>query len=107
MIQDEKLKEFVMRTSGVTIPTERPPQQGKGKGTATIAAPGARDEPASSSMNIVKTIMGGPEYGDSHNQQKKYLRAVSNEKIAQSINLTYVPPPSVPFESIYFNELEA
>ena len=58
-------------------------------------------------MNIVKTIVGGPEYGDSHNQRKKYLMVVSHGMIAQSINLTYVQRPSIPFESIYFTVLEA
>ena len=60
LIQDEKLKEFVMGTVGVTTPTERPSQQNKGIGLAVIATLGARDEPASSSMNIVKTIVGVP-----------------------------------------------
>lgn len=96
-----------MCATEVTTPIKRLPQQGKGNGLAAIAAPGARDEPVSSSMNTVKTIMGGPEYDDAYNQQNKYLRAVSHEKIAQSINLTYVPPPSVRFESIYFTKLEA
>ena len=58
-------------------------------------------------MNVVKTIVGGPEYGDYRKQRKKYLMAVSHGKIVHGINLTNMEPPPMPFESIHFTKLEA
>ena len=51
--------------------------------------------------------MGGPEFGDSSTQRKKYAREVSQGKITHYINHTYEAPPPTPFESMFFTSQEA
>ena len=58
-------------------------------------------------MHVVGSIMGGPEFGDLSMQRKKYLREVSQGKIAHHINHTYEAPCSTPFESMFFINQEA
>ena len=58
-------------------------------------------------MHIVGSIMGGPVLGDSSTQRKKYVRDVSQGKIAHHINHTYEALPPSPFETMFFANQEA
>ena len=73
----------------------------------TVTDREAIEEPESSQLHVVGSIMGGPEFGDSSTQRKKYVREVSRGKIAHYINHTYEVPPPAPFESMFFTGQEA
>ena len=108
LIQDRKLKEYVLRTVGTAAVHEGRPRQGrKGPATVTVTDQAAIEEPESSQLHVVGSIMGGPEFGDSSTQRKKYVREVSRGKIAHYINHTYEAPPPAPFESMFFTGQEA
>ena len=98
LIQDGKLKEYVLRTiRRAGTGGECPRQEMKGQATVTVTDRMTNNEPESSQMHVVGLIMGGPEFGDSSTQRKKYVREGSQGKIAHHINHTYEVPPPTPF----------
>jgi len=107
LIQDGKLKEYVLRTIGMAAANgERPRQERKGPATVTVTDREANQELESSQMHVVGSILGGPEFGDSSTQRKKYVREVSQGKIAHYIIRTYEAPPPAPFKSMFFTSQE-
>ena len=66
LIQDGKLKEYILRTIGTAAAHGGRPRQGKkGPATLTVTDRAANEEPESSQLHVVGAILGGPEFGDS------------------------------------------
>ena len=104
LVQEGKLKEYILRTLG-TAPNQADRPRQETRNTATAAGTGNESGP--SQLHIVSTILGGPELGDSRNQRKQHLRELSQNKIDKFVNLTLEGSTVVPFEMVYFTNQEA
>ena len=67
----------------------------------------ARGNTTNATLNIVTTIFGGPEAGDTVHERKNYARAAAGECHSHHINLTQRKWLTTPYETINFTEDEA
>jgi len=114
LIQNGELKDFVLLMVANPDAAERRratqtnKQQDRGKRPATDDHNrGAQRNAVNTPLNVVTTIFGGPETGDTAHERKNYARAATGEAHSHHINLTENKCPTTPYETICFTEEEA